>query len=138
LCSHSRISHLMEPENSLPCSKEPSTSPYPETDQSSLYHSIQSLKNPFHHYTPTYIMAFLVDSFPLVFPPISYMHCSSSLPCPSNLPSLYHCNYTWRSVQVLKFLVMQLSPTSSHFISLRSRYFPRCPVLKNSQSTFLA
>jgi hypothetical protein len=29
----------MEPEVSLPCSQEPSTTPYPETDQSSPYHS---------------------------------------------------------------------------------------------------
>jgi hypothetical protein len=28
----------MEPESSLPCSQEPSTGPYPESDQSSPYH----------------------------------------------------------------------------------------------------
>jgi hypothetical protein len=27
----------MEPEDSLPCSQEPSTGPYPEPDQSSTY-----------------------------------------------------------------------------------------------------
>jgi hypothetical protein len=30
----------MEPEGSLACSQEPSTGPYTELDQSSLYHSI--------------------------------------------------------------------------------------------------
>jgi hypothetical protein len=33
----------MEPESSLPCSQEPSTSPYPEADQFSPYHLILSL-----------------------------------------------------------------------------------------------
>jgi hypothetical protein len=37
----------MEPENSLPCSQEPSTGPYPEPDQSNPYHPIQSLHGPF-------------------------------------------------------------------------------------------
>jgi hypothetical protein len=32
----------MEPEDSLPCSQEPSTGPYPEQKQSSAYHPILS------------------------------------------------------------------------------------------------
>jgi hypothetical protein len=39
--------HFMELEGSLPCSQEPSTSPYPELHQSSLYHRILSLQDPF-------------------------------------------------------------------------------------------
>jgi hypothetical protein len=41
MSSHARISQrFMEPAGSLPCSQEPSTSPYPEPDQSNPYHPI--------------------------------------------------------------------------------------------------
>jgi hypothetical protein len=41
LCSYSRNSqHFREPKGSLLCSQEPSTGPYPEPDQSNLYHPI--------------------------------------------------------------------------------------------------
>jgi hypothetical protein len=41
LCCYSRTSqHSMEPEDSLPCSQEPSTGPYSEPDQSNPYHPI--------------------------------------------------------------------------------------------------
>jgi hypothetical protein len=59
------------------------------------------------------------------------------MPCPSNPPWLDHSNYTWRRVQVMKLLIMQFSPTSHHFIPLRSKYCPQHPVLKHPQSMFL-
>jgi hypothetical protein len=41
LRSYPRTSqHFMEPEGSLPCSQDPPTRPYPETDQSNPYHPI--------------------------------------------------------------------------------------------------
>jgi hypothetical protein len=46
--------------------------------------------------------------FPSSFP--TYMHSSSPhscyMPCPSHLPCLGHSNYTWRRVQVMKFLII--------------------------------
>jgi hypothetical protein len=36
----------MEPEGSLPWPQEPAIAPYPETDQSSLYHPILSIYDP--------------------------------------------------------------------------------------------
>jgi hypothetical protein len=79
--------------------------------------------------SPTYVLVFPVVSFLLAFPPISYMHSSSPhsccLPCQSH-PSWYnHSNYTWRRLQVTKLLIMQFSPTSRHFIYLRSKYSPQ-------------
>jgi hypothetical protein len=39
-------------------------------------------------------------------------------------------NYTWRRLQVMKLLTVQLSPTSCHFIPLWSKYSPQHHVLK--------
>jgi hypothetical protein len=54
----------------------------------------------------TYVLIFLVVSFLLAFPSISYMHSSSPplrATCPaSHPPSLDHSNYIWRSVQMNK------------------------------------
>jgi hypothetical protein len=37
----------MEAERFLPCSQEPAIGPYPKPDESSLYHHIQFIYNPF-------------------------------------------------------------------------------------------
>jgi hypothetical protein len=37
----------MKSEDSLLCSQEPSTDPYPEPDQSSPYHTILAVEDPF-------------------------------------------------------------------------------------------
>jgi hypothetical protein len=43
-CSSSRIfQHFIEPESLLPCSQEPSTGPYPESDQSNPYHVVLAI-----------------------------------------------------------------------------------------------
>jgi hypothetical protein len=65
----------MEPEGSLPCSQEPSTGPYPESDQSNPYYPI--LKIHFNIVHPSYVLVFPVVSFLLAFPTISCMHSSS-------------------------------------------------------------
>jgi hypothetical protein len=59
LCSHSIVAqHFIEPKGSLPHLQELSTCTYPEPDQYSPHHPILSLKDPAHHYPPTYILVF--------------------------------------------------------------------------------
>jgi hypothetical protein len=86
------------------------------------------------------MLAFIMVVFFLSFPPVSYMH-TSSLPLvlhalPITPPWLYHSKYTWRRVQVMKPLFMQLSLTSCHFISPWSKYSPLHPVLRCAKYIF--
>jgi hypothetical protein len=48
---------------------------------------------------------------------------------PFHPPSFYHPNNIWRSLQVMKLLIMQSSPVSCYFLPLRSKYAPQHPVL---------
>jgi hypothetical protein len=59
------------------------------------------------------------------------------MPCQSHPHWLDHFNYMWRRVQIVRLLIMQVSLTSYHFIPLRSEYFPRHPVLKQTRSMLL-
>jgi hypothetical protein len=58
-----------------------------------------------------------------------------ALPISSSLT--WSSNYIWRGVQVMELLIMQCSPISCHFISLRTKYSLLHPVLKRPQSMFL-
>jgi hypothetical protein len=62
----------MRPEGLLSCSQEPSTGPYPESDQFSPYHPLLS-KIHFIIIHP-HVLIFLVVSLFLAFSHISYMH----------------------------------------------------------------
>jgi hypothetical protein len=81
-------------------------------------------------------------SFLLVFPPKSDMHSTSPhsccMPYPSHPLWLGHSNYTWRSLQVMKLLIMQFSSTFRHFISLRSKSYPQHSVLKHNLFKFIS
>jgi hypothetical protein len=91
LCRHSTISqHFMQPKNSLPRSKELSTRPCPEPNQSSLHHSsyLQDV-----HLMLIILLRLVFPSglFPSVFLPITYTRSSSPpfvLHALSNRPSI--------------------------------------------------
>jgi hypothetical protein len=57
--------------------------------------------------------------------------------CPTHPPWLNHSSYTWPTVPVMKLLITRFSPSSCHFIPLRSKYSPQHPVLKHHRSMFL-
>jgi hypothetical protein len=99
----------MEPEGSLPHSQELSTCPYPEPDKSSPHHPILSLQDPSYYYPPTYALVFVVVSFPLAFPPITYTSCSSS---PSTLHAPSNCS------------MITSTPALRSFRSARAPYGP--------------
>jgi hypothetical protein len=59
----------------------------------------------FYYCPPTYILVFLVVSFLLAFPPMSYIYIprlphSCYMPCPSHPPWLDHSNYVWRGISI--------------------------------------
>jgi hypothetical protein len=110
LCRYSIAPHsYTEPEDSLPCSQEPSLS---------LARSVQAIEP--HSNTlrsilvlpPTYVLVFLFVCFLLTFLPISYMHYSSPLCVLDSLPTSYfcfdHCIYTWRRGTVPQIKPRQL------------------------------
>jgi hypothetical protein len=65
-----RISrHFMEPGCSLPCSQEPAIVPHLGSHESSLYHPISFIFDPYSYYPSTYVYISLMASFLLFFPP---------------------------------------------------------------------
>jgi hypothetical protein len=48
----------------------------------------------------------------------------------------YRVHNTGQRVQTMQLLIMQLSPTTCHFIPLRPKYSPKHPVFKYPQSMF--
>jgi hypothetical protein len=129
---------FMKPKVSLPCWwQEPSTDPYPETDQSSPDQPILSLLRSvfilYSHLRPGLLSGVL----PTGFATKNCMHFSSPqacyISCPSHPSWLDRSNYIWRTVRVTNLLIMHSSPASYYFISLRFK----CELLDSLQKTII-
>jgi hypothetical protein len=120
ICAINSISqYFIESKGSLPCSQEPSTGSYPETNVS--IHIRSSYLCKIHpNMNIIYIKVFLMVSPLLAFPPKSCMRSSSShacyMPSPSHPPWLDNFNDILDRVQVMERLIMCVS----HCIPLRS------------------
>jgi hypothetical protein len=141
LLSYSRISeHFMESEGRYRVQKSLSLVP------------LLSQINPFHTPYPGSLRSILILSshlrlclpsglFPSgFFTKILYAYLSPNacyMPCPLHPPWLHQFSYTWLRVQVMKFFIVQLSPTSYHFSFLRSKYSPQHSVLKDLHCMYL-
>jgi hypothetical protein len=68
---------------------------------------------------------------------LPFHHHVCYMPCPFNPPLLDHCNYIWLRVEVMKILIMQISPSGYYFIPLHSKYSPQHTILKHPQPMFL-
>ena len=131
----------MEPEGSLPYSQVPATCPYPAPAQSSPYHHNPRTEDSASNCPPIYIWVSLLVSFPQL-PHQTPVHASPFLhKC--HMPRLYHSSRfynphnIWWGVQILKLLVIQISPLLCYRIPLRPKYSPQHPILKHLQPTFL-
>jgi hypothetical protein len=120
----------MEPEGSLQLLQEPSTFPYPEPDQSNQHHPILFLQDPAHYYKPTYVLVFLLVSFPCGHPSIN-LYAGLFSP----IRATYSTKFNILDLLILialdeeyksRELVMH-SPPSRQFIPLRSISFLQHP-----------
>jgi len=79
------------------------------------------------------------DLFPSGFPSkilyASHLSHMCYMICSSHPPWFYHCNRSWRTVQVMKILVTRFSSRSYHSI-FTSKYSPQHPVFKHPQFMF--
>jgi len=128
----------MEPVSSLPSSQKAATDPCPELKSSSSQLPSTFPYNQFNitlPSTPTSFEWSVSLRLRMHFSSVPYvLHAPPTNPYRFDHPS----NNIFWSVKVLKLLIMQSSPVSCHFLPLRSKFCPQCPVLKHPESMSLS
>ena len=122
----------MEANGSLTCSHEVATSSYPS--QINPVHSIQSyfLNIHFNIILPFasgsfQVVFFLQLSLPKLYAFLFSLVCATYVCHPFHDSWFNHPNNTQWAVQIMKFLILQFSPVSSHFLPLKRKYLPQHP-----------
>jgi hypothetical protein len=95
----------MEHKGSLPCSQEPTTSPYLEPDQSTP-------QPPTDLFNTHLSLGVHICLFPLGFPPKTYMHLSSLPYVPYVPPTSFFSILPSGGVQIMEALHYTVSPTT--------------------------
>lgn len=115
----------MEPESLLRFAQETAIGICPEPDESSLYPHAIFLISVLILYSRLHT-GLLNGAFLLVFLQkfvrITRRWSACYIPCPSHSPLLDHYNYNWRGIQVMKLLILQLSPAYCYFMLLEYRF----------------
>jgi hypothetical protein len=137
LAEVSLYSQFIEPTCSLSYSQQSISSLCPEKQESSQYslfsvshtharNILPSMHRPYLKFTPSFIFSY------------SNLVCTS-LPCQLHAHPP-HCSYNydniWWAEQIVKSLIIQISPTSWHFLKIRSKLYCYCPVLRLIQPVF--
>jgi hypothetical protein len=120
---------FMKPKSSLLCPQEPTTDICHEPDESSPHSPTLFFENHFITYYP-----FIhIQVFQLIF----YLQilglniCMDFSPYPLYHSSCDHPNNIQWGVQIMKIIIVPLSPASCYFLSLRFKFSPQQPILKH-------
>ena len=117
----------MEPESSSPYPQVPATRPYPEPTQSNPNDPSNFLKIhlniilPNTSWSPQWPLSLRLPHQQPVHN--SILPHTRHMPCPSHSSRFYHPHNIGKRVQIIQFLVMQLSPFPCHLVPLRSKKY---------------